>query len=242
MRKLSEAPLLETVAGFFLRFQRTHQAEGALFHGARDCRRPTSCHFAPLVQDARFAIVNTPERSTAAAFPRYLTGEVVADSAALQWPGLFARHFRFLLVVSVTMFAHFACGSDDAASAASSKPAPTMKIRIRIGEKTLTATMRDTATTKDFMSLLPLQLNLKDYAGTEKISDLPRKLITKGSPSGSDPSVGDIAYYAPWGNLAIFYKDFGYSEGLIILGKLDSGIETLTAFSAGKVTIERNDQ
>jgi AraC family transcriptional regulator len=43
--------------------------------------------------------VNTPERSTAAAFPRYLSGEVVADSAALQWPGLFARHFRFPRVV-----------------------------------------------------------------------------------------------------------------------------------------------
>jgi AraC family transcriptional regulator len=45
------------------------------------------------------AIVNTPERSTAAAFPRYLSGEIVADSAALRWPGLFARHFRFPRVV-----------------------------------------------------------------------------------------------------------------------------------------------
>ncbi len=43
--------------------------------------------------------MKTPERSTAAAFPRYLTGEVLADSAALQWPGLFARHFRFPRVV-----------------------------------------------------------------------------------------------------------------------------------------------
>jgi len=32
--------------------------------------------------------MDTPDRSTAAAFPRYLTGEVVADSVALQWPGL----------------------------------------------------------------------------------------------------------------------------------------------------------
>ena len=36
----------------------------------------------------------TPDRSTAAAFPRYLTGEVVADSVALQWPGLYARRWR----------------------------------------------------------------------------------------------------------------------------------------------------
>jgi hypothetical protein len=32
--------------------------------------------------------MTTPERSPAAAFPWYLTGEVVADSVALRWPGL----------------------------------------------------------------------------------------------------------------------------------------------------------
>jgi len=42
---------------------------------------------------------NTPDRSTAAAFPRYLTGEVVADSVALQWPGLYARRWRLPRVV-----------------------------------------------------------------------------------------------------------------------------------------------
>jgi hypothetical protein len=81
-------------------------------------------------------------------------------------------------------------------------------------------------------------LTLKDYAGTEKISDLPRKLSTQGAPSGSDPSVGDITLYAPWGNRAIFYKDFGYASGLIILGKIDSGVEKLAQLN-GEVSIER---
>lgn len=43
--------------------------------------------------------MDTPDRSTAAAFPRYLTGEVVADSVALQWPGLYARRWRLPRVV-----------------------------------------------------------------------------------------------------------------------------------------------
>lgn len=43
--------------------------------------------------------MNTPDRSTAAAFPRYLTGEVVADSVALQWAGLYARRWRLPRVV-----------------------------------------------------------------------------------------------------------------------------------------------
>lgn len=42
---------------------------------------------------------NTPDHSTAAAFPRYLTGEVVADSVALQWTGLYARRWRLPRVV-----------------------------------------------------------------------------------------------------------------------------------------------
>ena len=43
--------------------------------------------------------MNTPERTTAAAFPRYSTGRVQADSAVLHWPGLFARRVHFPRVV-----------------------------------------------------------------------------------------------------------------------------------------------
>jgi hypothetical protein len=43
--------------------------------------------------------VNTPNRTTAAAFPLYAHGEVVADSAELHWPGLYVRRFRFPRVV-----------------------------------------------------------------------------------------------------------------------------------------------
>jgi AraC family transcriptional regulator len=42
---------------------------------------------------------NTPDRSTAAAFPRYLSGEVLADSVALQWTALYARRWRLPRVV-----------------------------------------------------------------------------------------------------------------------------------------------
>jgi len=114
-----------------------------------------------------------------------------------------------------------------------------MKIRLDVEGATVTATLVDSATARDFASLLPLTLTLTDYAATEKISDLPRKLSTEGAPPGTDPSVGDIAYYAPWGNLALFYRDFGYSNGLIKLGTIDSGIEVLHRPGPLKVRIER---
>ena len=43
--------------------------------------------------------MKTPDRTTAAAFQRYLSGEVLADSAALQWTGLYVRLCRLPRVV-----------------------------------------------------------------------------------------------------------------------------------------------
>jgi hypothetical protein len=117
-----------------------------------------------------------------------------------------------------------------------------MKIRLTINGNAVTATLIENATARDFLRLLPMTLTLEDYASTEKINYLPRKLSTAGAPAGSDPSVGDIAYYAPWGNLAIFYKDFGYSKGLIQLGRVDSGMEALSVPGPLKVTIERDEK
>ena len=114
----------------------------------------------------------------------------------------------------------------------------TMKIRLTINGKAISATLTTNGAAKDFLSLLPMTLTLDDYAATEKIAYLPRKLSTAGAPAGSDPSVGDIAYYAPWGNLAIFYRDSRYARGLIPLGRIDSGIEALSVSGPLKVTIE----
>src|SRR5512134_3356301 len=121
----------------------------------------------------------------------------------------------------------------------SGQEASTMKIRLTFDGKAVEATLLDNATARDFLSLLPMTLMLEDYNATEKIGYPPRKLSTAGAPAGFDPSMGDVAYYAPWGNLAIFYKDFGYSRGLIGLGRIDSGIEALNVPGSLKVTIER---
>jgi hypothetical protein len=121
---------------------------------------------------------------------------------------------------------------------ASNTKAKDMKIRITIGEKVVAAALTDSEAARDFVSLLPLTLKLEDYNRTEKISNLPRKLSTTGAPAGSEPDVGDIAYYVPWGNLAIYYKDFGYSGGLVTLGKIDGDVEAFNAPGSIKATIE----
>ena len=102
-----------------------------------------------------------------------------------------------------------------------------MRIHLTIGDTVLPATLDNTPAGQDFAALLPLTVTLSDYAGTEKISDLPRKLNTTGAPAGTAASAGDITYYAPWGNLAIFHKGSGYANGLIKLGSITSGVEAL---------------
>jgi AraC family transcriptional regulator len=67
-----------------------------------------------LVVDERPDLLNRPDRSTAAAFPQYLSGEVVADSVALQWPGLYARRWRLprvvdRLLIPATPEPHISC-------------------------------------------------------------------------------------------------------------------------------------
>jgi hypothetical protein len=114
-----------------------------------------------------------------------------------------------------------------------------MKFTIRFRRHVLDATLNASLAARDFASLLPLAVTLNDYAFAEKIGDLPRRLVTRGSPEGAEPSAGDVAYYAPWGNLAIFYKASGFANGLVLLGRIDAGIEHLRVDGPIDVVMER---
>lgn len=114
-----------------------------------------------------------------------------------------------------------------------------MKLKISFGDTELTATLYDNPTSRDLISMLPITTELEDYASNEKIFYPKRKLTKDGAPSGYDPSKGDITYYAPWGDVAIFYKDFSYSSGLIGLGSIENnGIEKLRTVGSQPVTFE----
>lgn len=117
-----------------------------------------------------------------------------------------------------------------------------MKIRFVLNGTTVSATLEDNATSRDFLAVLPLRVKLEDYAATEKIAYLPKKLSTEGAPAAIVPQAGDVTYYAPWGNLAIFHKDFRKSPGLVRLGHLDRGLEALRQEGTTEITIERADR
>jgi hypothetical protein len=114
------------------------------------------------------------------------------------------------------------------------------RVRLALNDKDVFITLHDNPSCRDLLAMLPLTLTLTDYAATEKIATLPRRLSLDGAPKGYDPSVGDLAYYAPWGNLAFFYKDAPYATGLVFLGRVESGFEALAAVRGDlTVRIER---
>jgi hypothetical protein len=117
-----------------------------------------------------------------------------------------------------------------------------MKISIVLANTTVEATLNDGSASRDLYAMLPLTVWLEEYAATEKIAYLPRKLATTGAPDAFTPSVGDLSYYAPWGNLALFYRGGQHSPGLVPLGRIDSGLDQLKASAPQKVTIRRAER
>ena len=128
-------------------------------------------------------------------------------------------------------------------TASSQQRAQRVHIRIAIGSMNMTATLKDNPTARDFVALLPLTLTLRDFSGAEKVSGaLPKRLSEEGASATDAGDVGDIAYYAPWGNIA-FYRGRGPdASGVIKIARITSGIEALKQPGEVRVTISRANQ
>lgn len=120
------------------------------------------------------------------------------------------------------------------------QPNNSMKIKMITDERTITATLFDNTATQDFLSRLPLEIVFEDYNRTEKIFYPSPKLNINGVKRGCTPVSGDITIYAPWGNVAIFYKSGSQSSDLIRIGHIDGdGIEALKGTGSITIRIEK---
>ena len=145
------------------------------------------------------------------------------------------KHLLYLLIFTLGCPQTFACNKDRKMNISTPD---TMKLKITIGSNTATAILYDNPTSRDFATLLPLTVEFADYANIEKVFTPPKKLSTQAAPKGFDPSAGDLTLYAPWGNIALFYKDFSYANGLISLGRITEGLEYFTVDGTINATIE----
>jgi hypothetical protein len=89
-----------------------------------------------------------------------------------------------VLALSLTLaFSAVVCAAERS-TANDAAPAPekvsAMKISLKVGDKVLAASLIDSETARDFISLLPLTLTMNDLFNREKSGDLPRQISEGG--------------------------------------------------------------
>jgi hypothetical protein len=141
-----------------------------------------------------------------------------------------------LALVSAMALSHAAFGDEKTTT----EHRDSMKITLKIGDRAITATLIACKTAQNFVSLLPLTLTMNDLFGREKFAHLPQAISTEGKRTHTY-EVGDIAYWSPGPDVAIYYQHDGEKipePGIIVIGKLDSGVDAFNVPGSVEVKIE----
>jgi len=109
-----------------------------------------------------------------------------------------------------------------------------MKISVKSGNIEIIYKLNDSKAAKDLYAQLPLTIAVEPFSNNEIIF-YPEKLDTSDAPL-ADGGAGSLAYYAPWGDVVLFYGSFNRNSSLFELGKIISGVENINKLS-GTVTI-----
>ncbi len=109
-----------------------------------------------------------------------------------------------------------------------------MKISIKSGNLEIIYLLNDSKAAKELYEQLPLIVAVEPFSNNEIIF-YPEKLDTSDAPFAKG-GAGSLAYYAPWGDVVLFYGSFNESSSLFELGKIVSGVENIKNLS-GTVTI-----
>ncbi len=112
-----------------------------------------------------------------------------------------------------------------------------MAISVTADGKTTVFQLNNSTAARELYAQLPLSIEVEDYGDNEKIFYPPKKLNTAETPK-ADAKAGTLAYYAPWGDVVMFYKKFGSASGLYELGHAVSGSEHIKGMS-GTIKIEK---
>ncbi len=109
------------------------------------------------------------------------------------------------------------------------------KIKIKVNSQVFTATLLDNNSSKAFIKMLPMTINMKELNGDEKYYDLPDRLPTNTSNPGTIQN-GDLMLFGS-GTLVLFYKTFSTSYSYTRLGRIDDVSGLAEAVGSKNVTV-----
>ena len=110
------------------------------------------------------------------------------------------------------------------------------QIQVQCGNDTVIYELNDSAAADSLYEQLPLTIEVEDYSTNEKIFYPPQALDTADAPL-AEGGAGVLAYYAPWGDVVMFYDSFGTNSSLYELGQAVSGADRIHEMS-GTITID----
>jgi hypothetical protein len=111
--------------------------------------------------------------------------------------------------------------STDPATGASMPTRDGTPVTLTIGDRAVTGTLHDNPAANALAQQLQMTLTFEDFGAVEKIAPLASPLPMTGMPAGADPEIGDIGFWAPGGELVLYYGEVGYWNGIARLGTFD---------------------
>lgn len=116
-----------------------------------------------------------------------------------------------------------------------------LRISIQGNGHTIVFQLNDSAASRSLYNQLTLSLEVEDYSSNEKIFYPPEKLDTGDTPLTEGGEAGGLAYFSSWGNVIMYYGNFGPYSGLYDLGTAVSGSEWIQELS-GEILISADGE
>lgn len=110
------------------------------------------------------------------------------------------------------------------------------RISVQFGENTVIYELNDSSAADSLYEQLPITTEVEDFSTNEKIFYPSRELDISDTPT-AEGGAGTLAYYAPWGDVVMFYDDYSVNASLFELGQAVSGVEQIGEMS-GTIVID----
>ncbi len=104
-------------------------------------------------------------------------------------------------------------------------------ITVTCGDAIITYQLNDSSAAEGLLGQLPLTLEVGDFSDNEKTFYPPIELDVADAPLAESGEAGTLAYYAPWGDVVMFYGPFSSNDSLYELGRLVSGGDAVASLS-----------